>query len=377
MSAEVDQMFSVRESFWWKGTSEDHGQGQIISDHPTWEEARTLAGLDWDPESEPVFKPIDAAELKAAYASVLFDGELSPAEQLERMVDLASAAQPRIEGYKRVRRNDTDATLSVMTDAYSLITNGDFGEIFEAVQGQDNVKFETGGCLSGGKAVWMLSMLDEPLEIAGDASTATYPFLALMSRNDGMGGTVLRPTHVRIVCKNTFSLAEMGEAGYTVRGKNNGQFGFVHRGDWRDRIEEAKAAVGLARQQARAYQAWAAEMLAIKVTEAIEEQFISEFLPEPVGVVSDRVKQNVENARNAFRAVLASDTVDGANIRGTGYGLVNAAGEYLDHIREARTWDTRMNRTLLTPETMKGKAVKIVRTLTADQPAPKRVKAAA
>lgn len=364
MSAEVEQMFSVRQSVWWQGTSEDHGQANIIGDHPSWEEARKLAGLEWDPEREDIFQPLDPSVLKAAYGSVLFDAEMSDAEKLDRLVTIAQAAQPPVEGYKRIRRNDTGATLSVMTDAYQLITNADFGEIFEAVLGQDNVKFETGGSLTGGKAVWMLSLLDEPISIAGD-DTVTYPYLALMSRNDGMGGTTLRPTFTRIVCRNTFNMAEMSEAGYTVRGKNNGNFTFVHRGNWRDRMDDARQAVGMARQQAKDYQAFAAEMLLVKVTDTVEAKFVNTFLPAPpAGMASERVLANVEASRDQLRKILASPTVAGAGIRGTGYGLIQAAGEYLDHARQSRSWETKLNRTLLTPETIKGSAVKIVRELT-------------
>ena len=34
------------------------------------------------------------------------------------------------------------------------------------------------------------------------------------------------------------------------------------------------------------------------------------------------------------------------HVADTAYGLVQAAGEYLDHVRTARTWETRLNRTL-------------------------------
>ena len=49
MPANVDQMFSVREVPW-------HREGTVLDDYPqTWDEARILAGLDWEPISEPVF----------------------------------------------------------------------------------------------------------------------------------------------------------------------------------------------------------------------------------------------------------------------------------------------------------------------------------
>jgi hypothetical protein len=44
---------------------------------------------------------------------------------------------------------------------------------------------------------------------------------------------------------------------------------------------------------------------------------------------------------------------------------VQAAGEYLDHVRRARSWETRLGRTLIRPEPLKAKALNLVRDLTA------------
>lgn len=67
-----------------------------------------------------------------------------------------------------------------------------------------------------------------------------------------------------------------------------------------------------------------------------------------------------------FRALYeGSPTMDGARVRGTAYGLVQAAGEYLDHLRPYRTPDTYLARTMLRPESIKGGVVKLVRELVA------------
>jgi len=71
---------------------------------------------------------------------------------------------------------------------------------------------------------------------------------------------------------------------------------------------------------------------------------------------------NVEEARKALHAILASPTTEG--IANTGYGLVQAAGEYLDHVRRARSWESRLGRTLIRPEPLKAKALTLVRQIT-------------
>lgn len=42
---------------------------------------------------------------------------------------------------------------------------------------------------------------------------------------------------------------------------------------------------------------------------------------------------------------LASDTTE--LVADSAYGLMQAAGEYLDHVRTAPFWETRLNRTLI------------------------------
>ena len=48
MSANVETMFSVRETPW-------HGLGRIIMDAPASREALELAGLDWQVESRNIY----------------------------------------------------------------------------------------------------------------------------------------------------------------------------------------------------------------------------------------------------------------------------------------------------------------------------------
>lgn len=81
----------------------------------------------------------------------------------------------------------------------------------------------------------------------------------------------------------------------------------------------------------------------------------------PEGLVTDRVVRNVEQARAALRTILASETT--VAVADTGYGLMQAAGEYLDHVRRARSWETKLGRTLIRPEPLKAKALTLIREL--------------
>ena len=110
----------------------------------------------------------------------------------------------------------------------------------------------------------------------------------------------------------------------------------------------------------RRYTELAHELLGIPITPRQRELFVTEFIPmPPQGLVTDRVARNVEEARNALRLIFESKTTE--QVAGTAYGLVQAAGEYLDHVRTARSWETRLNRTLIRPEPLKHRALSLIR----------------
>ena len=325
MPANVESMFSVRQMPW-------HREGIIVEDYPgDWDQARKLAGLDWDPITTEVYA----------------------------LTDLNANGTPRYEpinGWKCIARSDDGAVLSLNRDTYTVISHGEMGEIVEAVLAQPNVQWETAGVLDGGRAVWCLALLDEPISLPGDASP-TLPYLAITNRHDGTGSCALRATAVRIVCANTFRAAELeGE-------RTGATFSFIHKSSWRNRIEEARQAVTGARREMRRYTELAAELLAIPITPRQRNLFITEFIPmPPQGLVTDRVARNVDEARTALRLLFDSTTNE--QIAGTAYGLVQAAGEYLDHVRTARSWETRLNRTLIRPEPLKHRALSLVREIT-------------
>jgi phage/plasmid-like protein (TIGR03299 family) len=322
MPANVESMFSVRQMPW-------HREGTVLADYPgDWDEARRLAGLDWDPVTSDVY----------AVSGINPDGT----EHFEP-----------VEGWKVISRSDTGAVLSINKDSYTVIGHGEMGEIVEAVLVQPGVKWETAGVLDGGRAVWCLALLDEPVSLPGDDSP-TMPYLAITNRHDGTAACALRATAVRIVCANTFRAAELeGE-------RTGATFSFIHKASWRSRIEEARQAVTGARAEIRRYAELATKLLAIPISPRQRELFVTEFIPmPPAGLITDRVARNVEEARQALRLIFESKTTE--QVTGTAYGLMQAAGEYLDHVRTARSWETRLNRTLIRPEPLKHRALSLIR----------------
>lgn len=348
MPAYFESGFMVREPAW-------HGEGYVADRYPEdWDEARQWAGLTWEPEVRPVFGFDGDVEKIADRIKVADDPATPPAvaeEALRRIVE----GFHELPNQQRIVRNDTGATLGITSREYQVITHAEMGEVVEALLDQPNVKYDTAGSVRGGAQVWALAYLDEPIQLPGDPSV-TLPYLALTTRHDGSGALRAQSTSVRVVCANTFSAAE-------AEGDRNGTaFTFSHSRSWRDRIAEAKETITGVRREFAAYVELAEQLTALPVTAEQTEQFITAFIPAPPeGLISDRVRNNVEAARSTMRLILAGPTSDG--IGGTAFGLVQAAGEYLDHYRAYRSMDSHYARQLLRPEPLKAKAVRLVREL--------------
>lgn len=343
MPAYFDTGFCVRVPSW-------HGEETLIAEHPKdWNDAREKAGLTWEAKSVPAFcyrgiRTNDDGSTEVVYA---------PADPGDTSVVGDFVAEP---GHHRIIRDDTGGTLHVAKTSWELITIADMGEVIEALAGA-GAKIDTAGSVRDGKGVFATILLDEPFQIPGDKSQ-TLPMMALTNTFDGQGSLRAGYTSIRVVCANTFgaSEAEQDRHGHT--------FVFRHTKNWRERVDDAKAAISGLREDTTRYVEAMTHLAEMRVTPVMTEQFVRSFIPTPPdGLISDRVAENIGKDRNALRALIASDTVEGSGVGGTAYGLVQAAGEFLDHVRGYRSRDTYVGRQLLRPEPLKGKAISLVREL--------------
>ena len=309
---DTDNMFSVREMPW-------HRLGQVLSEYPTRAEAQPLVH-GWEPVAQPLYRRIPSVDAS---------GELT-------------SAYEEVEGYVAQERSDTGDLIATTSATYTTVTNNDLWDVAEAIQDvpQGDVQYETGGSLSGGKKVWLMLRLAEPLVIPGDPNGSTVPFYMLQNNHDGLGSFRGSATQVRAVCANTIRMADIDAQ---TRGT---EFVFSHTKNVGERVEEARQALAGWRESIEAYQQIATLMLAAKVDKAGERQFLERFIPAPPSfMTSDRVKTNINEARAQVMAVYNSVTCEG--ITGTAWGLMQAASEYSEHVRKAQTEESRFRRALL------------------------------
>lgn len=202
----------------------------------------------------------------------------------------------------------------------------------------------------------MLIELDEPYKLTEADDSLTLPYLAVLNGHDGGASFRALPTSIRVVCRNTYRAAEL------AGDKHGRQFVFRHTGSVMDRVEEAKRAISGVKDDVAAAREVAADLLALPASERAYLDFLHAFLPDPAEhgeQVSERVRKNIAEARSNYGKLYRSSTCEAH--RGTALGLVDAATEYLDHVRGYRNRDSFLGRTLLKPEPLKAKAANIAR----------------
>lgn len=331
----TDDLFSVREPTW-------HRLGQVLDSYPTRAEAQQIAH-PWEPITEPVY----LSEPGFGYE------EDANSDNLVPRMEYTEAP-----GHQAVRRSDNGDLLGIVGDGYVPIKNDEMWDIAEALQGVgSDVRFETGGSLAGGKKVWLMLRLEEPIHVTGDPNGGVIPFYSLQNAHDGSGSFRGQATSLRIVCANTSRAADLDAR---ARGT---EFSFRHSKNVRDRLEEAKAALAGWRESIEDWRLLNEHMLTVDIDAETEREFVSRFIPEPLtSMTSERVKANVDNARREFMGVYNGATCEG--ITGTAYGLIQAASEWSEHIRRANTEDTRFKRAVLSRNGVLTDAMKIVKDLT-------------
>lgn len=322
----TDNMFSVREMPW-------HGLGDVLMDHPTREEAQAIA-TPWEPIETAVFKKVPV---------VTAEGELK-----EEFVE--------IDGSKGIERSDNGHTLGVVNDSFGIITNTEMWDVVEAT----GEPIETGGSLDGGKKVWALVRFEEPIMIKGDPNGATVAFLAFQNGHTGASAFRAQAINTRIVCANTSAAAD-------AESKRNGfEFKFRHTASVKSRIDEAKAAVEMWREGVTVWQNAMEELVKVTVTPEQQEIFVQQFQPmPPEHRITDRVRNNVETARDELRSILAGPTSEGISL--TAYGLFQAGVEWSQHYRGTKGADERsrmesyFKRNMLTDDGLRSATLKLAR----------------
>lgn len=283
MAANVESMFSVRETPW-------HGLGTIIHDAPDSREAIKLAGLDW------------------------------------RVVQSDVVCQSNgliVPGYKVNIRETDDKVLGMVTDRYRIVQNEEAFAFTDDLLGE-GVKYETAGSLASGKRVWMLAKLEGRMM----TDERVDPYLVFTNSHDGSSAIRVAITPVRVVCQNTLNLALKNA---------ERQWSCMHVGSIQDKMQEAKHTLLNAERYMGALEEEFGELKLQKMDADKVHEYVNMLLPIDEND-SDRKKKNIQELRDDLmcRYLFAPDLM---MIEQSAYRFVNAVSDFATHKQPLRMTD--------------------------------------
>lgn len=267
-----------------------HGKGNGVSGLQTAEEMLKASGLDWEVSLVP----------------------------LQTITGLA------IDSKVAVVRETDAKVLGVVGNVYKPVQNLQGFEFANGLVADTGNIFETAGSLDEGRTIFLSVDLSgvEPIRIDGDSTFDTY--LVISNTHDGtkaLRGTV---TPVRTVCWNTLNLAFGGAKNvFTIR----------HSGDIAGKMEQARKALNISIDYMRRFEETAQKFIDKKVTEAEAEAIIRDAFLMPKSVEENVDTKWYGNHHSTKAIEVLNTTADLKPFRDTGWGVLNAVAEYVDHDR--------------------------------------------
>lgn len=294
MIEENDSMFSFRKTPW-------HGLGTIVEEAPDSGDALKIACLDWTIEQRPLFT--------------------------QSTVDVGKSWYPKVETkYHEVPevfanvRSDSDEVLGIVSKQYRVVQNSEAFSFTDALIGE-NVKYETAGSLNNGRRIWLLAKMPEQ-SLLGDAFV---PYLLFSNSHDGSSSVRVTMTPIRVVCNNTLSLA---------LGKAKRIWSTPHKGDMESKLEEARMTLQNAETYMKELNTEVERLARKPISHGEIKDLLDELFPIPTDELGKRKANNLVYLRGHFDNAMRRADIE--KFRGTAFGIVNAASDFIGHTQPLR-----------------------------------------
>ena len=232
---------------------------------------------------------------------------------------------------KVLYRSDTNKPLSVVSDRYQVVQPQEVLEFYRDLTEISGFELETAGVLKEGKKFWALAKMGKEAVLKGNDVVKGY--LLLATSCDGTLATTATPTSVRVVCQNTLTIALNG-ASAAIKVPHNTNF-------------DAQA---VKRQLGVAVSHWDSFMYRMKT---LSERKVKshEAMNYFLKVLCQTDVLDSSNVLTNERALKKVQTIYEGNGRGaeltaangTAWGLLNAVTEFVDHEKQARSPENRLD----------------------------------
>lgn len=284
-----------------------HGLGTGVEGLMTWQEAEEAAGLGWK---------VGLEEVQTAGGVV-------------------------IPNKRAVVRDSDGRPLGVVGTDYRPVQNSEAFQFADAIVADSGNHYETAGSLYDGRIVFLAIDLGAvaPIKVNGDSDVKT--FLVLSNSHDGSSALKATVTPVRVVCANTLNLAFKGAQGiFYVR----------HSGNIESKMAAARQALDISVDYMARFEQVAERLYELKVTDERAEAVVRDAFGMTKAVEERGPESEWFAKHHATRVLdLYDTTIDLKPIHGTGWGVLNAVAEYVDHNRtygkgaQDRIADVKMN----------------------------------
>ncbi len=227
-----------------------------------------------------------------------------------------STAVPVVNGtpaqdFSAIYRTDTQKVFGIAKKGYQVVQNREAFALLEDLLATDQIEVESAGTLKGGAQVWIQAKVLKPVTIPGDEVEA---YLTISTSHDGSAGLRAVYGFLRIACTN--QLPSLGRGAKAVWSHRHSRHVLA-------KSEQARQILGLAPKVIDTFEDEVRRLIEVEVPDRRFQQIITQVLP-----ISDeqtpRQRGNVQEQRDAVRAMALSDRDGGGAFAGTGWGVVNA-----------------------------------------------------
>jgi phage/plasmid-like protein (TIGR03299 family) len=301
MILEKDTMFSTIETPW-------HRLGKVLPKAPSIEEALVAAGLDWKVKMKNL---------------IAVDENGKPVQNQGEII------------HRAVMREDTKDILGVVGPSWTPLQNREAFDFFDPFIKEGTVALETAGSLRNNKYVWVLGKIQscEGEVIQNDPINR---YVLLCHGHDGTMAVRVGYTDIRVVCQNTMNMAFNSKASQLIRIK--------HSAKVQENLANVQAIMKIVEGEFRANLEQLAKLTRKNINQSDVKKFVhvNFFNSEDLTSSNKKMSNYLDMVGTINRLIETGRGSDIKGVKGTAYGLLNAATEYLTH--EAQTSDeTRLN----------------------------------
>ena len=312
-------MAHLVESMAYVGDTPWHGLGNQLPQKQPIEVWAQAAGMDWHIKESPVHFSIENIHNASMFGT--------------------------FEDQKVLYRSDSNQALSVVSSRYQVVQPLEVLEFYRDLTEYAGFELETAGVLKGGRKFWALAKTGHSTALKGNDVVNGY--LLLATSCDGSLATVAMPTTVRVVCNNTLSIA-VNNSENAVKVSHRSVFDAdavkqrlgVAVSHWDQFMYEMKVLSErkVSTKEANAY----FETLLTQTTPQSTES-----TPSGLRLLKPSTKPIIPNER-AYKKLQAMYGGQGRGAeltaaKNTAWGLLCAVTEFVDHERQARSTENRLD----------------------------------